>query len=171
MDSLITFGAKYLFIAVVLIWFAAWWQAGREHKKMIAWATFAAVVIAAVLDKITSKLYYDPRPFVTHHVQPLVSHAADNGFPSEHTLFSATLAAVIIFFRPKVGIAAFIIALVVGACRVAAHVHSPIDIAGGAVIGLAAGYLGYLAAAKFLKTSTDQTRHAAGRRSNPTRTQ
>lgn len=160
MDSLIIFGAKYLFIAVVLLWILAWLQAGRAHKKQIAAATAIAVIVAAILDKIGSKLYYDPRPFVSQHLHPLINHAADNGFPSEHTLFSMTLAAAIFFFRPKVGLAAAAVALVVGVCRVAAHVHSPIDIAGGVLIGLIAGYLGYLLAVKFLPLK-------AGRRAKP----
>jgi undecaprenyl-diphosphatase len=149
MDSIITFGAKYLFIGIVLLWIGAWLQAGRRPKAQIALASVIAVIAAAILDKISSKLYYDPRPFVSHHVQPLVSHAADNGFPSEHTLFSITLAAVLLMYRPKVGILALIIGLLVGIARVAAHVHSPIDIAGGVVLGAAAGYSGYWIAAKF----------------------
>jgi undecaprenyl-diphosphatase len=168
MDSLITFGAKYLFIAVVLIWIVAWWQAAHGHKRQLAWATVIAVVVAGVLDKVTSKLYYDPRPFVSRHLHPLIAHAADNGFPSEHTLFSATLAAALLFFRPKLGVAAFIIALVVGAARVAAHVHSPIDIAGGAIIGLIAGYAGYLVSVKLSPTRPSHlARHAAGRPADP----
>jgi undecaprenyl-diphosphatase len=147
---LIIFGAKYLFVAVVLLWVIGWWQANRAYRKRLAVALVAAVLIAAILDKITSKLYYDPRPFMTHHFNPLIAHTADNGFPSEHTLLSATLAAALLFYRPKLGALAFFIALIVGVSRVAAHVHSPIDIAGGALIGLVAGYLGYKVSTKLL---------------------
>lgn len=153
MDSLIIFGASYLFVAVVLLWVVAWLQAGRAHKKQMVIATAAAVVLAAILDKIGSKLYYDPRPFVSQHLHPLVSHAADNGFPSEHTLFSMVLAATLVFFRPKVGWTAVAIALLVGVARVAAHVHSPIDIIGGALMGAAAGYTGYTIARHLVKKS------------------
>lgn len=151
MDSIITFGAKYLFIAVVLLWLLAWWQAPRRYRIELIWASIAAVVVAGLLDKISSKLYYDPRPFVTHHVTPLVSHAADNGFPSEHTLFSMTLACVLFFYRPKIGMLAGFIAILVGSARVAAHVHSPIDIAGGILFGLVSGYIGFLVASRWLR--------------------
>jgi undecaprenyl-diphosphatase len=151
MDSLIIFGAKYLFIAVVLLWILSWQQANQKSKKQIIVATVAAIVIAVIFDKIASKLYYDPRPFVTNHIKPLVAHAADNGFPSEHTLFSMTLAVTILCFRPKLGWAAVVIALIVGIARVAAHVHTPIDIAGGSLIGLIAGYLGYLLSMRIFK--------------------
>lgn len=169
MDPLIIFGAKYLFVAVVLLWVMAWLQAGRGHKKQITAATVIAVIVAGILDKITSRLYYDPRPFVSRHLHPLIAHAADNGFPSEHTLFSMALAASLIFFRPKLGLAVVIIALLVGVARVAAHVHSPIDIAGGAVMGFIAGYIGYLLAVKLLPLKTGRhVRRGAGRPASPT---
>lgn len=143
MDSLIIFGAKYLFVAVPVIFCVAWFMAPRKKKVDMALAIVLAGIIAGILDKVTSKLYYDPRPFVSHHITPLVTHAADNGFPSEHTLFTFTIAAVLYFYRPKLGYIAGVLAALVGISRVAAHVHSPIDIVGGAVMGIAAGLAGY----------------------------
>lgn len=143
MDSLIIFGAKYLFIIVVLIFCAAWLLAPRKTKVNMAVAIVLAAIIAGILDKLTSKLFYDPRPFVTHHITPLVSHAADNGFPSEHTLFTFVIATVLYFYRPRLGILAGLFAAIVGICRVAARVHSPIDVVGGAIMGVAAGVAGY----------------------------
>ena len=155
MDSLIIFCAKYLFLLIPLLALGAWLQASKKAKKQMLLAAFIAVIAAVILDKIAGKLYYDPRPFVSHHLKPLVAHAADNGFPSEHTLFSATLAVLLYIYRPRLGIAALAIALAVGVARVAAHVHSPIDIIGGAVIGIAAGLGGYAVAKRFLLTKAD----------------
>ncbi|HET7827393.1 MAG TPA: phosphatase PAP2 family protein [Candidatus Saccharimonadales bacterium] len=143
MDSLIIFGAKYLFIALPLIFILALYQAGRPDRKRLIAAIAIALIVAGILDKIASKLYYDPRPFITHpNIKPLLNHAADNGFPSEHTLFSFTFASLIFLFRRRLGGLALGLALIVGICRVAAHVHSPIDIIGGIIIGLTAGYAG-----------------------------
>lgn len=143
MDSLIIFGAKYLFIIVALIYALAWAQANRKYKIQMAIAIILAGIISLIIDKIAGKLYYDPRPFVTHHIKPLVAHIADNGFPSEHTIFTMAVSAVLVFFRPKLGVLSFVLAVLVGVSRVAAHVHSPIDIVGGALIGIAAGLAGY----------------------------
>src|SRR5665213_755695 len=143
MNSIIIFCAKYLFVFVVLIFCWAWLKAPRKYKIHMAAAIVLAGVIAAILDKLAGKLYYDPRPFVTHHVTPLISHAADNGFPSEHALFTFTIATVLYFYRPKLSYLAFGLALVVGIGRVAAHVHSPIDIIGGIIIGMLSGWAGY----------------------------
>jgi len=150
MDSIIIFGAKYLFVIVALLFVLAWLQAGRKQKLEILLAFIIAGILALVMDKIAAKLYYDPRPFVSHHLKPLVAHAADNGFPSEHTLFTITLSTIIIFYRKKLGIAAFVLALLVGIGRVAAHVHSPIDIVGGIVFGVVAGIAGYFLARAWL---------------------
>lgn len=128
----------------------AWLQAGRHQKKQIALAIFTALIIALILDKTGAKLYYDPRPFMTQNVTPLVAHAADNGFPSQHTLYSVTLAVTLIFYRKKLGWIALGIALAVGIARVAALVHSPIDIIGGALFGAAAGSAGYWLSKKIL---------------------
>jgi len=153
MDSIIVFGAKYLFVFVVLVFCWGWLKANRSYKIQMAAAIIAAGIVAAILDKIAGKLYYDPRPFVTHHITPLVAHAADNGFPSEHTLFTFTVAAVLYFYRPRLSYLAFGLALLVGISRVAAHVHSPIDIIGGLVMGIAAGWAGYFLAARYVKKS------------------
>jgi undecaprenyl-diphosphatase len=143
MDDLVIFCAKYLFVFVVLIFIYAWLKADGKYKKQMAISMVFAIAIAAIIDKIAGKLYYDPRPFVTHHVTPLVAHAADNGFPSEHTLLTFTIATVLYFYRPKLSYLAFGLAVLVGIGRLAAHVHSPIDILGGVAIGLASGWCGY----------------------------
>jgi undecaprenyl-diphosphatase len=154
MDSLIKFCAKYLFIIVVLIFVYAWLMANRKYKIRMGIAVVLAGIVAGILDKIAGKLYYDPRPFVTHHVNPLIAHTADNGFPSEHTIFTFTIAAVLYFYRPKLSYLAFGLALLVGIGRVAAHVHSPIDIIGGIAIGLVSGWAGYQLSEYYVRRSS-----------------
>lgn len=151
MDTLIRFGAQYLFIVVILIFILAWAQANKRYKTELLVALVIAGIIAVILDKIGGKLYYDPRPFVTHHIKPLVAHAADNGFPSEHTVFTISVSTLLIYYRPKLGLLSFLLGLLVGVSRVAAHIHSPIDIAGGILMGVIAGYGGYYLAHKLLE--------------------
>ena len=152
MDSLIIFGAKYLFLAVGLLYLIALVQAGKNHRKQLFLSLIIAGVVAIILDKIAGKLYYDPRPFTTHHFKSLVAHAADNGFPSEHTVLAMTLSAALIYYRRRLGALSFGLALLVGISRVAAHIHSPIDIIGGIIIGAAAGSAGYWLSQKILNS-------------------
>jgi undecaprenyl-diphosphatase len=159
MDSVIIFCAKYLFIAVVLLYLLALVQASRKHRKTLIVSLIVAGIVAVALDKLGGKLYYDPRPFVSQHLRPLIQHSADNGFPSEHAVFSMTIGILLTYYRRRLGVLAMLLAYIVGVARVAAHVHSPIDIIGGIIIAAVAATIGYFAAEKLL----DQPKHRVGR--------
>lgn len=143
MDSLIIFAAKYLFVFVGLIGLYVWFRQSRDKKIELALVFITATIIALVIAKILGKFYYDPRPFVTHTFKPLIKHIADNGFPSDHTVGTVTVSTLLFFYNRNWAIVAFILSLLVGIGRVAALVHSPIDIVGGALIGIAAGLAGF----------------------------
>lgn len=134
MELVIIFGAKYLYLAIVAV--ALWyvWQQPSEKRFRIILCACIALPLTYVVAKLMSSLYYDPRPFVVGNFTPLLPHAPDNGFPSDHTLLSAAVAAVIFFFYRKLGLALFIIAFLVGMARVAAGIHHTIDILGSIVI-------------------------------------
>ncbi len=118
------------------------------------WQLAAAVVIAGVialaLSKIAGALYYHPRPFVVQHIKPLIPHASDNGFPSEHTLLAMTLGTVVYYYRPRLAAGLFGLSILIGISRVLAHVHSLVDILGSLILGALAGWAGYQLAKKLL---------------------
>ncbi len=143
MNSVIIFGAKYLFVFVILGIIVAWLQVDREAKKRFIVATILAGVIAVILAKIASHLFYDTRPFVSEHVKPLVSHPADNGFPSDHALFTMTLTAITYYFNKKIAGVMLVLTIAVGLARVLAKVHSPLDIVGGWVFGIIGAVAGF----------------------------
>ena len=139
MNDLIIFCAKYLIIVPVLVWIFVFWRL-KLSKRLLA-LTVLAGFLALVASRVASHLFYDPRPFVNHSVKPLISHSADNGFPSDHTLLAATLSSVIYFFDRKLAAISFAATLLVSLGRIGAHVHSPIDIIGSLVIAVAAAWL------------------------------
>lgn len=141
MDSLIVFCAKDLVIGVALLWVIAWWQQSPSDKKRMFITSAIAGIIAVVSAQIASKLYYDPRPFTHGTVKALFDHGADNGFPSDHSWFAMTLSALIYMYNRQLGYGALILTVIIGWARVAAHVHSPIDIVGGFAIGILAAYI------------------------------
>lgn len=143
MDSLIIFCAKYVIVFVVLGWLVAMWRIRKDLRLQFLVATVLAGIIAVVLSRIASKLYYDPRPFVSQHIKPLIDHAADNGFPSDHALFTMTLTAVTYFYSRKLAGLMLIGTILVGLARVLAHVHSPLDIVTGWLIGCVGAAAGY----------------------------
>lgn len=141
MDLLIIFGAKYLYLAIVVFALIYIWRQPKELRLKIALCAVIALPLTYVVAKIVSNFYYDPRPFVVGHFAPLLPHASDNGFPSDHTLLASAVAAVIYFFQRKLGAILLIIAFLVGATRVLAGIHHLVDILGSIVIAFAVTYV------------------------------
>lgn len=111
-------------------------------KKNLAFIAFS-LLLAFVLSRIAGPLYYNPRPFAVGHFTPLIPHIPDNGFPSDHTLLFATIAAIAWYYEKRVSLLLWILALGVGAYRVYAGVHHPIDIAGSMAIAFASAWVAY----------------------------
>lgn len=136
MDPIIIFTAKYVLVFVALGALLAWLRAKNNMKLEFAIAIVVAGIIAIVISRIAAKLYFDPRPFVSEHVKPLISHAADNGFPSDHALLTMTLTAITYFYNKKIAGAMLVLTILVGVARILAKVHSPLDIGAGWIIGI-----------------------------------
>ncbi len=112
-------------------------------------------VISLILLKISSVFINDPRPFVINHVIPLIPHAPDNGFPSDHTLITMWLALVVFLNNRRIGIALIVISLVVGISRVMALIHHPIDIIGSIVIATVSVWASNIAITKLVKNAKE----------------
>jgi len=158
MDPFAVFLAKYLIVGVILVLVILWLKLASAARRELAAAIIIAGLAAVLLTKLAGQVYFHPRPFAVKHIKPLIPHAPDNGFPSEHTVLAMTLTAVIYFYRKKLALIALILTLGVGLGRVLAHVHSPIDIAGGLVIGTISGALGYYSAQRLIsRRKSDNT--------------
>ena len=86
-------------VLLAAIWF--FWKLPKRERRQMAVLTVISFVLTYAVGKLLSIVYYDPRPFVFDHFTPLFSHAADNGFPSDHILFLAVIATVIYYFNQK----------------------------------------------------------------------
>lgn len=146
----IIFAATYLFFVVALLGIVAWWQLPRRQKFQLAVQAFMAAVLAYVFTHIAGGLHQDIRPFVAQHFTPLVPHAADNGFPSEHTTYSMLIAFVVLPYAKKWGWILSGLAAIVGLGRIGAGVHSPQDIVGGIVVAVLAAGISYYAAKRLV---------------------
>ena|SRR5581483_1007529 len=138
MDELIRLTAKYAIVGVVLIAGYVWLRLPKKQRLEMFAVILLAGIVALVVSRLAGKLFYDPRPFVSQHKTPLIEHAADNGFPSDHALLAMTLTASVYLYRKKWAMAAFAFTLAVSAARVLARVHSPIDILGAWGIAICA---------------------------------
>lgn len=136
-DIFFIFGAKYLYIATVGVAFVYFLKQTRARKEQIVILGAIALPSIYVAAKIISLFYYSTLPFVEGNFAPLIPHEVDNGFPSDHTLLGAAISSVIYFFNKKVSAVLWVLTLVVGASRVYAGVHHPIDVAGSIIIAIA----------------------------------
>lgn len=117
--------------------------ARRKWRIDLASAVLAAIG-AAVFVKIAAALRFEQRPFVVLHTAPLIPHAADNAFPSDH-LAACGLAVAYLWPRSRpLAVLALLIAGAIGAARVLALVHWPVDIVAGFLLGAAGATLGLI---------------------------
>jgi undecaprenyl-diphosphatase len=95
----------------------------------VAVSDWAAYGLKAIFDvERPSMRFPDPKPLVT---APL-----DGSFPSGHAATSFAAATVLTFARPRWAPAFYLLALAIGFSRVYVGVHYPLDIVGGAVLGI-----------------------------------
>jgi undecaprenyl-diphosphatase len=108
----------------------------RPRFLTFRWAVAAAVllVLSYVFAQIGGILYNDPRPFVVGHFQPLIAHAADNGFPSDHALLAAALVALVALIDICLALPFVLLAIVIDWARVDTGIHHLIDVVGSSVI-------------------------------------
>lgn len=143
MELLIALGAKYSYLLVLMFCAIAFLLLPNKTKRQVFVLSLFAVPIAFIFSKIADKLFENPRPFVVEKIQPLIPHAANNGFPSDHTLIAAVAAAIIFTYNKKWGMILFILAFASGYFRVLAKVHHLTDILGSIVIAAAATHIAW----------------------------
>jgi undecaprenyl-diphosphatase len=149
MDTLIVIGAKYLLFVVAFLAVTATFLSGKTVRCNIIRLALLSFPIAYLLAFIAGQLFYDTRPFVVEHVEPLIPHGADNGFPSDHTLFAMVAAATIFVYRRKLGVFLGIVAVLVGVSRVFARLHYPVDIIGSMALAIAATGIAWIIVRRF----------------------
>ena len=128
------FLAQYFFITSIGIsgvYFL--YQSTKTKKEMLLFALMTLPLIGLTAYS-ANHVYNDPRPFVVEQFTPLIPHAPDNGFPSDHALLTFSIAAICFSFNKRLGLLLGVIALIVGVARVYAGVHHSIDIIGSIVI-------------------------------------
>ncbi len=151
MNTLIIFTAKYLvFVSAAIAAFYFFKQPRQKQKEVLIFAV-VLLPLSYIVAKIISHFYFDPRPFVVGHFTPLIPHAADNGFPSDHTLLGTAIAFAIFHFNKKTGLFLFFLAILVGIARVLAGAHHFADIMGSILVVLVVYFFSLTALGGFFK--------------------
>ncbi len=135
-DWIFIFGAKYLYLAVIIIFFIWFIAQPKPRQREIFIIICICLPLAFIISVIAGRIYYNPRPFVLGHFPPLIPHKANNGFPSHHALLTSALAAIIFIFNRRLSFVLWVLALFVGFSRVYAGVHHSIDMWGSVLISI-----------------------------------
>jgi undecaprenyl-diphosphatase len=143
-DLIFIIGAKYVFaLSFVISGMYFLIQPFPRKKHMIIFATVALSIIY-VGAYVAGHLYFDPRPFIVGHFEPLIPHAPDNGFPSDHALLTSAIAAIITFFSRRIAVILWVVAIFVAISRVYVGLHHPIDVIGSFFISLVGATIAYI---------------------------
>jgi membrane-associated phospholipid phosphatase len=94
-----------------------------------------SAVTAWVLSFPIKNYFHIGRPALLNtNLHPLLN-LTDYGFPSSHATVFSAIAVALFFIDRKAGVFAGLLALVIGAARILAGVHTPLDILGGYLLG------------------------------------
>ena len=144
LDALIVFFGQYvlyILLATLAVLAASAWYSGKRHVLGGYLLAFAGALIARFgAETIIHFFYYRPRPYLALDVPHLLTEASSS-FPSGHTIFIFALATGLLSINKRVAYVFFTAGLLVGIARIAAGVHYPSDVLGGALLGILAALL------------------------------
>ena len=143
MNSLIVFGANdLLFVMAAACLIVLVVRENRAGRLRLAASAVLGLVVVLALISLAAAVHTDPRPFVQNpSLRPLISHAADNGFPSDHSAAAGLIATLVALRHRLYGALLAVAAVLVAASRVAAHVHHVQDVVAGLLLGGLAAWI------------------------------
>lgn len=142
------FIAEYLviFLALSIIYF--WFTKKGNHRIMILSSGFT-FIFAEIFGKLAGKLHFNYQPFIElSNVNLLIEKAANNSFPSDHTILFFSFCVSFFLFKARGRFIWLIVALLVGISRIWVGVHYPFDVFIGATISIFTALLFFLISKK-----------------------
>lgn len=133
--------AKWV-ILVVPLHLVLVWAGGDRMMRFIALTALLALAVALAASQVIGLVSYSPRPFIIGLGHTLIEHRPSTSFPSNHGIVFFTYAWVLAIFG-RGGVARMVagLGLAVAWARIYLGVHYPLDMAGSALVGLAAALL------------------------------
>lgn len=144
MNLIMIFIAKYFYIISILGIIIFIIKQPRAIKKSIIICSAIIAPLSYLIAKVSGVFYYDPRPFVMGHFVPLIAHAPDNGFPSDHTLLAAAIAMIIWFYNKRISYWFWGITFLIGIARIYVGIHHITDILGSIIIVIISGIIYFI---------------------------
>ena len=134
---LVTFFASIfiwiMFLGLVVLWILD----GRVKRELVLHVVIVSIVSWIVAQMIKDLFPTVVRPFEINGGPPLTATIPfGSSFPSAHAAGAFGLAFAVWLYNKKMGIFYLLGALVVSLGRIVSNVHFPVDVTGGAVIGI-----------------------------------
>ncbi len=148
MDSLIIFGAKYLIYVIVVVAVAVV-LFDKERRLKLGVLALLALALGYALARLSGLFFSHHQPFAEQGFMPLIPHAVDNAFPSDHTLISGVFASVAFLSDRRVGLSLWVLTLLVGLARMLAGLHYGIDVLVAAALSALAVWVAHRALKSF----------------------
>ncbi len=142
LDKIGIFLAEYSPYIFILFSLYIWFIKKEKCKEIVLNAGYSAI-LGIVINFIISIFYFHARPFMDKIGNTLVTHKAENSFPSDHTTFMLSIAFILLYFKETrfAGIILSILGLVGGFSRVFVGVHYPFDIFGSIIVAIISAYI------------------------------
>ena len=143
--------AEVLFLGMLILAFVLVGGHRRRDAQRAVVAAGLSAGLALAIASVMARLVDRPRPFVAHHgVHLFVAHAADPGFPSDHTTAAFAIGVALLLRFRVWGLVTLFFATVLAVGRVALGIHYPTDVLAGAALGAAVALGLYTPAARAL---------------------
>ena len=140
-EILVTFMASFL-IWLMFLGLLVLWVVDGKIKKEQALHAFLSSIVAWIVVEMLKSLTETTRPFIVNGADPLTLTVPNShSFPSAHTAVAFAIAVTVWLHDRSVGYVFILLAVLVGVGRILANVHYPIDIIGGAVVGIVVAVL------------------------------
>jgi len=138
----------YILLAILVLIFL--FKPAAKNRLMVLAALTSAIISRLVITNIIRFFYHHLRPFEVMHVNQLIPESGYS-FPSGHVAFYFALSMAVYLYNKKLGIAFFVVSVLMGFARIFVGVHWPADILGGILVGVITALLVNFAARKLLE--------------------
>lgn len=144
-DLVVRLAADWLVVPMALVTVVALLRLPRKQRYLAFGRAVVLLLLSLLLAKIASLFYVGVRPFEALGITPGASYLDNPGFPSDHALLviGMTIIVWVVTKNKQLAIVMGCMALLVMLARIAAFVHTPVDVIGGALCAILAGLAVY----------------------------
>ena len=129
-------GYIWIFLTLILL-------ISKRYRKIGITCAIALIIMQISGNMIFKPLIDRPRPYEIRNIELLIPKPEGSSFPSGHSFSSFATATAILMWNRKMGIGAYILAILVAFSRMYLYVHFPTDILGALILGIIDGVLSY----------------------------